>query len=120
MFAIKSQSGVSLYLALMIMAMLLSISLGISSIFLGQTKTIRIMGNSVSAFYAADAGIEEVLKQRSSPSSTCTEASPCTLDNGSAYYLIIQTPGENCTANNFCITSIGIYKETRRALEIMY
>lgn len=107
-------------MTLMIVAMLLSAALGISAIFLGQTETIRIMGNAVLAFYAADAGIEKVLIERSNPSSSCTEASPCALGNGAQYYIIIQTPGQNCSAANYCITSVGSYKETKRAIEITY
>ena len=114
------QGGVSLYLTLMIVATLLSVALGISAIFLGQIETIRIMGNSVLAFYAADAGIEKVLMGRSNPSSNCTEVSPCALGNGAEYHIIIQTPGPNCLATNYCITSVGSYKETKRAIEVSY
>ena len=116
----KSGGGVSLYLALMIMTMLLAIAFGLSTIFLGQTKMIRTMGYSVTAFYAADAGIEKVLIQRTNPSSICIEANPCSLDNEAAYYIIIRTPGLDCEADNYCITSVGIYQETRRAIEIQY
>jgi len=119
-FRILTQRGVSLYLALMIMTMLLAIAFGLSAIFLGQTKMLRTMGHSVLAFYAADAGIEEVLMQRTNPSSVCTEISPCSLTNGAQYYLVIRTPGPDCAADNYCITSVGIYQETRRAIEITY
>ena len=59
----KLQKGVSLYLAVIIMLILLAIALGVSTILIGQIKTIRGMGNSVSAFYAADTGIETELKK---------------------------------------------------------
>ena len=63
MFKNYSQKGVSLYLAVIIMLILLAIALGVSTILVGQIKTIRGMGNSVSAFYAADTGIETELKK---------------------------------------------------------
>ena len=117
----KHQTGTTLYLGLMIMTILLAIAFGLNSIFLGQVKTIRVMGHSVIAFYAADAGIEEVLMQRSSPSSICTEASPCSLDNGAEYYLNIKDKDDPlCEAANYCITAVGVFKETRRAIEIEY
>lgn len=118
----NSNKGVSLYLALMIMGILLAIALGISAIFIGQTKMLKEMGDSVIAFYAADTGIEEVLSgDRNNPSSGgCIESSPCSLDNGAEYYLDIRdnTADPNCP--NFCIKSTGSYKETKRAIEITY
>lgn len=120
MSSAKSQKGSTLYLGLMIMTILLGIAFGLSSIFLQQTGMIRSMGQSVIAFYAADAGIEDVLMERSSPSSVCTEASPCLLDNGAQYWIAIETPGPSCEAVNYCITAVGAYEETRRAIEIEY
>lgn len=116
----SSQKGVSLYLALMIMTILLGIALGINSIFLGQIKILKDLGYSVIAFYAADAGIEEALMSRESPSTVCLEASPCLLANGASYYIDIRAAGAGCLASNYCIKSIGQYKETKRAIEIQY
>lgn len=56
------QKGVSLYLAIIIMAIILAIVLGLNTIFLGQIKMIRGMGYSVVALYAADTGVEKMLK----------------------------------------------------------
>ncbi len=116
----QGQRGVSLYLAMMVITILLGIALGISSIFLGQTKILRELGYSVIAFYAADAGIEDVLMNRDNPSAICFEASPCPLANGASYYIDIRPAGVGCPAANYCIKSIGQYKETRRAIEIQY
>lgn len=55
------EKGVSLYLALMVMFILLAVGLGISLIIVSQMKMIREMGDSVIAFYAADTGIENAL-----------------------------------------------------------
>lgn len=117
---IISQKGVSLYLALMVMMILLGIALGISTIFLGQVKILRQLGYSVIAFYAADAGIDEVLLTRDAPNTFCLETRPCALDNGATYYIEIRPGGLNCAAFNYCIKSVGEYKETRRAIEIRY
>ena len=56
-----TKQGVSIYLALVIMFILLAIGLGVSLIIVSQMKMIRGMGNSVVAFYAADTGIEHAL-----------------------------------------------------------
>ncbi len=114
----KLQQGTSLYLGLMIMTVLLSIALGLSTIFIGQTKMIKTLGNSVIAFYAADAGIEEVLMNRANP----LDIPQTALPNGATYQVFVTLGGVgDCASdNNFCIKSIGAFQETRRAIEIVY
>lgn len=111
------EKGVSLYLAILIMSLLLAMGLGLSNILLSQIKIIKEMGNSVVAFYAADTGIEMVLMSRFAPLS-----SSGTLDNGSNYSVTVFLGGEDgCDALlNFCIRSVGAYKETKRAIEASY
>lgn len=116
----KTQRGVSLYLALMIMTILLAIALGISAIFLGQTKMVRSMGYSVIAFYAADTGIEKVLMSRITETPP-EDISETVLSNGATYQVFVTEGGTgNCAAPNYCIKSIGKYQETKRAIEITY
>ena len=111
------QKGVSIYLAVAMMAILMSVAMGISTIFLGQVKATRGLGYSVIAFYAADAGIERILLNRSSP----TDISETSLSNGAIYRVIVSSGGsDDCTAPNYCIKSVGSYKETNRAIEISY
>lgn len=114
----KKQKGVSLYLALMVMTIMLAISLGLSSIFIGQTKMVKQMGNSVIALGAADTGIEAVLINRNSP----TSIPETVLSNGASYQVVVATGGSSdCPAErNFCIKSIGSYLGTKRAVEIVY
>jgi len=111
----KKQKGVSLYLALMVMAIMLGISLGLSSIFLGQMKTVKQVGDSVMALCAADAGIEAVLLNRANPADISG-----ILSNNDATYQVSVTacvPEESCY---YHIRSIGTYLETQRAIEITY
>jgi hypothetical protein len=58
-----AKKGVSLYLALVIMFILIAIALGVSLIIVSQMKMMKGMGDSVVAFYAADTGIEQTLYQ---------------------------------------------------------
>lgn len=106
--------------AIFILTFSLGIALGTATILVRQIKIMREIGYSVIAFYAADSGIEDVLMNRESPSSSCTEATPCPLDNGADYYIEITSAGGDCPADNYCITSIGSYKNTSRAIEISY
>ena len=115
----KHEKGLSLYLAFMIMSILLAIALGLSSIFLGQAKMVKTMGDSVVAFYAADTGIEKVLVGRTTPN-LAPGYYDGNLANEATYQVFITPAGGDCLASNYCIKSIGIYKETSRAVEISY
>ena len=62
LYLFMSQKGVSLFLTIIILSIILSIVLGLSTILVGQIKTIRVIGHSVVALYTADSGIEQTLK----------------------------------------------------------
>ena len=110
----RSQKGVSLMFAIFILTFVLSIGLGISTILVRQVKITREIGYSVIAFYAADSGIEEVLLM-AAPTPTSDSV------NGASYDVQVENGGAgSCTASNYCIKSIGSYKNTRRAIEIQY
>lgn len=114
------QSGVSLYLAILVMVILLAIVLGLTAILIGQMKMVREMGYSVIALSAADAGIERALMEWGDESDTLAlDGTGDTLGEASYELSVFQT-GPECTATNFCITSVGIYKGVRRAIEITY
>ena len=117
------QSGVSLYLVIVVMVILLAIVLGLTSILVGQMKMVREMGYSVIALSAADAGIERVLVDWGAPTTTPNYYDN-SLSNGATYEVsVIPTGTGGCTALNYCIKSIGIYppnEGVRRAIEITY
>jgi len=108
---VSREQGISLYLAILIMTILLSIGLGVSTILLGQMKMLRGMGDSVVAFYAADTGIEEILY-------TGVSSSSGTLENGARYEATMTLAGPGCSADYYCIRSVGIFQATRRAIEV--
>lgn len=94
--------GVSLYLAIVMMSVILSLGLGISAISLGQTKVLKEMGDSVISFYAAESGVERALFEGVSSSGS--------LGNGSSYVVDAADPN--------LIKSVGSYKNSRRAIQI--
>ena len=122
----KNQKGLSLYLTIIILSVLTTAILALVSISVSQIKIILTLGDSVTAFYAADTGIEEVLVERASPDPISgyldlnDNGGPD--DNQDSFYDVtvkIKTdPG--CSAANYCIKSIGRYKNTKRAIEINY
>lgn len=73
-----SEKGISLYLTVLILTILLAISLGMSRILVSQMKIVGGMGNSVIAFYAADTGTEKVLYEDKLCRPDCPAPPPCT------------------------------------------
>lgn len=108
----KNEQGISLFFTLIIMSVLLSISLGVSAIFWQQVQILKDTGNSVIAFYAADTGIERALREGTSTADT--------LSNSASYNALKIMKGEpDClSAIEYCIKSVGVYKGTRRAIQI--
>ena len=127
-----NQKGVVLYLAIVIMAVLLAIGLGLSSILIGQIRTFRGLGDSVVAIYAADTGIEKALYEENKgtpiPIGGSLSCPPCYIDlNGDGRQdttdptYTVQAVGPNfgtCPATaTKCFNSTGIYKGVRRKIE---
>lgn len=119
------EKGLAIVLALFILSGVLALALGASTLMLRDLRLGRTAGFSAIAFFGADAGIEKILTLRNDPMSftlCITEATSCTLPNGTVYW-IERTPGGvgSCPAvNNFCIKSTGVYMGTRRAIEVNY
>lgn len=128
------QRGVSLYIALMVLSVLLSLALGISAILLSQIQLLRGVGHSVLAFAAAETGIERVLEidAASCAASATTPAritcirdtltglsgSEFQLSNGATFQVTVEAAGEGgCPiGKNYCVRSIGLYLEARRSI----
>lgn len=115
----ENEKGLSLYLALVVMSILLAIVLGISTILVSQLKILRDVENSVVAFYAAETGIEKALELRSDP--TPLNNTGDMLSNGATYFIKVLISGEDaCGASNYCIQSVGTYGNVKRALQVSY
>jgi hypothetical protein len=111
---IKGEKGISLIIVIMSVSVVLGIALGVSSILVTQIEMLRDVGYSVVAFYAADTGIEKVLLL-STPDDIAG-------DIGDATFTVqVLAGGEGtCSADNYCIKSIGAYQSASRAIEIVY
>lgn len=125
------QQGVALSLAVMVTSLTLAVAVGVSALLLGRIKISRSTGNSVAAFFAADAGIERVLRISTYDCSTDVKLAECmkskalalgvvTLNNWETYALTVEKGGEGTcsTEKTYCVKSIGTYKDTRRAIRI--
>ena len=136
----NSQKGVSLFLAVIVMSLLFSVTLGMSSILISQARVLRIMHGSVAAFYAAETGIEQTLyldkicwdSLGSCPSFCLPDGlNPCPgltdgytlpcadfpdniLENGASY----KTSYSKDAFGNVIIESLGLYKNITRAIQV--
>jgi uncharacterized protein (TIGR02145 family) len=113
----NNKRGASLYIALIIMAVLMSMAFGLASILTNQIKTVRDIGYSVTAFYAAETGIERYLGGGDCDSG-CSE--DLTLGGGqTAHYdvSIINYSTGDCQSGS-CVVSVGNFNNTKRAIQI--
>ena len=58
----KRQKGISIFIVLVVMTIVLGIALSVNSIFIRQLRDLQSIGDSVIALYAADTGIERILR----------------------------------------------------------
>jgi hypothetical protein len=87
-----NQKGVSLYLAIVVMIIVLGIAIGMTAISYKQIKGAQETGNSTIAFFAADTGVEQALKAIRDTSamsvgggSGLSSSYADTLSNGASY-----------------------------------
>ena len=116
MFNIKfnKERGVALYLTMVVLAIMSASFFALTSILVSQIKITSNLGNSVLAFAAADAGIEEALyKIRYQDYSSGVFSGA--LSNSSSYTVMVVLQGQQTIAK-----SVGVYRNSRRALEIQF
>ena len=109
-----------MYLAIVIMVVLLGIGLGINALLVDQIKALRGIGDSVIAFYAAEAGVEKILYDDSQgvnivsicndPPGDCTGS----LSNSASFSVVVTT----CAAFNYCVESLGSFKQVQRKISV--
>lgn len=119
----KYQKGVSLYLAVMIMSLILGAAFGVNALLQNQLREIRSIGYSMFALGAADAGIERIFydaQKGIDVLAECPVSAPCVfeLPNGAQYVITVTGPGPNCPAEAYCAKSVGSFESAQRAIRI--
>ena len=101
------------------MTILLTIAFGLTGILVSQVKTIRNIGYSVAAFYAAETGIETALAS-SSCRTSCSFDGILDLGGGNiaSYSVLGSAPGGSCAGEEYCLKSVGNYGQTKRGIQI--
>ena len=119
-YKVKDEKGLALYLAVVIMTIILAMVLGVSTILVGQIRTIQKIENSVIALYGADTGIERELKENNPIGNVTTDS----MDLGGGEVVtytvtkIGQGSGECPLSVSYCLESVGEYREIKRAIRI--
>ena len=101
------------------MGIIMAVSFSMVGVFVSQLGSLRNIGDSVLAFCAAETGIERALYGLSQG-----ELGPQwqeTLSNGASFTVVFQNSGaDDCPqgALNYCLKSVGSYKEVKRGLRV--
>ncbi len=122
------RAGITLLLVILILSAILSISLGILDVVLGEFRISGEITDSFIALYAADQGIERILYDDRVQGNICSGGGNCSygpvqtaLSNGSCYVLRLIRTGADTT-----VTSTGEYRcantllSVKRAFETAY
>jgi len=115
----NNQKGISVYITIIILSILLAVSLGLSSIIVGGAKLSESLSFSVKAFHAADTGIEETL-YNIFKRGDCTTPVTGTCGTDCSYEVTITYTGGSCADAGTSIKSLGTYKTTKRKVEASY
>lgn len=120
----NNQKGVSIYLIVVMISVLLSAVLGTTSIIIGGVRIAESLGYSVKAFHVADTGIEEALYNIKNTSGTCDNStSDGTFGTGYTWDVTMTNAGNgntDCSATGTEITSSGTYRTVNRKIGASY
>lgn len=118
---LNSKGAASIFVVMSILAAVLVIALGSSSVISTEKRMSLNSGDSVKAYYAAETGIEQAIydhvKDDKEPSAFKCSTGSWTANSDSRYCLVIT--GSHATSID-AIQSVGEYKSTRRSIEISF
>lgn len=127
----NSQKGVSLYFAVAVSALLMSIALGLTTILIGQIRVLKEMGDSVKALFAADSGMEKIMYlEKECAQAGCATAWPGICNASCSGFLNWQaatsvwfaldytaTATAASTSGKTIFRATGVYRGAQRAIE---
>ena len=121
----QAEKGVSLYMTVILMAVLLSMVLGVTAIIINGLNIAKGVTDSVKAFHAADTGIENALYRiriENDCSDPCTFPNSCILSWGDPTNWYYTFTDYQCDLNtpSISIKSKGVYHESQRMIEVSY
>ena len=124
---LQSQKGISIFLVIIVLALVSGVALGLTRIVVTELQTQRAIENSVFTFFAAEAGIEQILYI---DINICPGDFACLqgqvsalgavpLPNGATYKITVDAFTEpDCDGAIYCAISEGNFGKGRRAISI--
>lgn len=117
----EKQKGISIYLVIVMISVLLAVILGLTSTIIGGANIAQNLGFSVKAFHAADTGIEKVLYNIKNANCTTPVSGNFNGDSTYSYTVTItHNGGGTCSDAGTNIDSLGQYKTVKRKIEASY
>ncbi|MFA5249273.1 MAG: hypothetical protein WC397_01920 [Candidatus Paceibacterota bacterium] len=115
-----SQKGISLFMTMVMMAIIMAMVLGVTAIIINGLNMIEGVSDSVKAFHAADTGIEQALyniRVDGDCVSPCPSSAPCSLGTNWSYSLDYSG---GCSTTSINIVSEGYYYGAQREIKVSY
>ncbi len=110
----QKESGVTLYLTMVILSVFTAVVFTLTGISMSQIKITWLAGDSVKAFFAANTGVEQALFNIRKQNDFGNIAKP-PLNNSASYAVDIVFSATTAT-----IQSKGEFRNTRRTIEAKY
>lgn len=129
LFINMKEKGSAIYFSLMVLAVVLGIVLGVSSIMISRIRMTREANHSVIAYHAADSGVELALRLLPEfwSAGTLSQRVPSigtitlTLNGGGTaeFWVRMDRGGtQECARTFYCIRSEGTHQGITRAIEV--
>ncbi len=126
-FIKKNQKGSALLLSLLLITSIIVIAMGGSSLALSGIRMAGVQSQSVKAYFAAEAGAEELLyKVRQSKEIDFSnnpvheEIEESFLNSGSNFFVIFFEKASASNNNENTFISIGTFLNTRRSVDLRF
>jgi glucose-6-phosphate isomerase len=123
----KKASGSALLLSLLLITSIIVIAMGGSSLALSGIRMAGVQSQSVKAYFAAEAGAEELLyKVRKSKEidlssvSNTVVISNKNLDSDSSFFVILHKKASDPDSDENVFISIGTFLNTRRSVDLRF
>ncbi len=123
----KNKRGSALLLSLLLITSIIVIAMGGSSLALSGIRMAGVQSQSVKAYFAAEAGAEELLyKVRKSQEidlsgETGTKVfENSELDSGSSFFIIFHEKSLDPKSDENVFISIGTFLNTRRSVDLRF
>jgi len=117
---IKNNEGTALLMALLVLASILTVSLGTADLIVPGIKMSRTQAQSTKAFFASEAGVEKSLWEIRKNGYFLLEEATDNIFNGSLDNISTYQVDYATSSPMVIFTSTGEYQQTRRSVAVSF